>query len=79
MNEKNYVLSVSRLEVCDLMLACTGIVCDMRTEMLTDPDCPEYRRNHVLPESMKKWQRLHDKLKKQLDILDALNVPSDDD
>lgn len=74
MNEKNYVLSLDRLEVCDLMLACTGIICDARTEMERDPSCPEYRRSVVLPGTIKKWQALHDKLKKQLDILDALNI-----
>ena len=73
MREKDYVLSVSRLEVCDLMLACTHIVCGAREEIETDPDCPEYRRTHVLPETIKKWQALHDKLNRQLDILDALN------
>ena len=79
MNENSYVLNVSRLEVCDLMLACTHIVCASRDEMERDPDCPEYRRTHVLPETIKKWQRLHDKLERQLDILDALNNPPDDD
>ena len=74
MNEKNYVLSLDRLEVCDLMLACTSIIFDARTEMEKDPDCPEYRRSVVLPGTIKKWQALHDKLKKQLDILDALNI-----
>ena len=72
MNEKNYVLSISRLEVCDLMLACTNIVCGAMEEM-HDPNCNEYRRQHVLPGTVKKWQALHDKLEKQLDILDALN------
>ena len=73
MNEKNYVLSISRLEVCDLLLSCTHIICDAIDEMKTDPDCPEYRRTVVLPATIKKWQALHDKLEKQLDILDALN------
>lgn len=73
LNEKNYILSVDRLEVCDLMLACTHIVCAAREEMLNDPDCPEFRRTNVLPGTIKKWQALHDKLEKQLDILDALN------
>lgn len=74
LNDKDYVISVNRLEVCDLMLACTEIVIDLRHEMESDPDCPQYRREHVLPDSIKKWQALHDKLERQLDILDALNV-----
>lgn len=72
MNENNYILSVSRLEVCNLMLACTHIVCAAREEMTSDPTCPEYRREHVLPKTIEKWQSLHDKLEKQLDTLDAL-------
>lgn len=79
MNDNDYVLSVSRLEVCDLMIACTHIIFAARDEMINDPDCSEYRRTHVLPGTIKKWQKLHDKLDRQLDILDALSSPSDDD
>jgi len=74
LNDNAYVVSVSRLEICDLMLACTHILCSAREEMTSDPTCSEYRREHVLPGTIKKWQALHDKLKRQLDILDALNV-----
>lgn len=74
MNENNYILSVKRTEICDLMMACTSIIISARVEMKTDPTCSEYRKNHVLPHTIEKWQRLHDKLKAQLDILDALNV-----
>lgn len=74
LNDNAYVVSVSRLEICDLMLACTHIVCAAREEMTSDPTCPEYRREHVLPGTIEKWQALHDKLERQLDILDALNV-----
>lgn len=74
LNDNAYVVSISRLEICDLMLACTHIVCAAREEMTSNLSCPEYRRDHVLPGTIKKWQALHDKLKRQLDILDALNV-----
>ena len=74
MNENNYILSLNRQEVCELMLACTQIVCDAHDEMEHDQSCPEYRRTHVLPNTIQKWQSLHDKIAAQLDILDALNT-----
>lgn len=73
LNQNNYVISVSRSEVSKLLIACTKIICDARTEM-ESLECPEYRRTHVLPESIKMWQNLHDKIKKQLEILDAFNA-----
>lgn len=72
MDDSKYLLILDRLEICDLMMACTGIVCDARTEMSSDPDCPQYRREHVLPETIKKWQALHDLLEKQLEKQDRL-------
>ena len=69
-NEKDYTLTVSRLEVCDLMLACSQIICGAWDEMRS-PDCDEYRKKHVLPGTVKKWQALHDKLDKQLSAQDA--------
>ena len=72
-NEKDYTLTVSRLEVCDLMLACSHIVCGAREEMKS-PDCNEYRKKHVLPGTIEKWQALHDKLDRQLAAQDAGGV-----
>lgn len=48
----NYTLTLDRLEICDLMLACTGIVIDSKMEMERDPNCPQYRMEHVLPETI---------------------------
>lgn len=70
MNDKIYSLTLSRGEVCDLLLACTCIVSGATLEM-NDPECPEYRREHVLPETIKKWQTLHDKIADELTTLDA--------
>lgn len=72
MDGNKYLLSLDRLYICDLMLACTHIVWGAREEMERDPDCPEYRRTHVLPETVKKWQALHDLLADQLDRQDRL-------
>lgn len=57
MNEKNYFFSLSRLEVCDLLLACTCAAC--------------------YSNGAEKWQVLHDKLRTQLKILDALNIANE--
>lgn len=67
---ENYKLKLTRSEICDLMMACTSIIADAEYEMKYDTKCPVYRRNHVLPGTIKKWQTLHDKLKKQLDVQD---------
>lgn len=71
MNENEYTIRVNRLEMCKLMQACSSVIWDMRNEMSNDPNCPEYRRSHVLPESIKMWQELHDKVQRQLDCQDA--------
>lgn len=68
--EKAYRLNLDRREICDLMLACTQIANAARDEMNNDPNCPEYRREHVLPGTVNKWKTLHDLLEKQLDEQD---------
>lgn len=69
MNENTYTLQLTRLEICDLMLACTRIFCEAREEMQS-PDCNEYRREKVLPGTVRKWEGLHDKVKRQLEAQD---------
>lgn len=54
MNERNYVLQLTRIEVYDLLLACLAA--------------------RDLSNGAKKWDVLHEKIKKQLDTLDALNA-----
>ena len=76
-NERNYTITLTRLELCDLMLACTHIKWDAIDEMNNDQNCPEYRKQHVLPETVKKWSALHDKLDKQLNVIDCGTVFSD--
>lgn len=71
MNEKTYTITLSRLEVCDILLACSHVKWGAIEEMEKDPDCPEYRRTVVLPDTVKKWGNLHDKIEKQLQGLDA--------
>ena len=68
--KEEYVLKLSRLEICDLLIACTEIKWSAKFEKENDPDCPEFRREKVLPETIKKWSALHDKIAYQLDVLD---------
>lgn len=71
MNTEKYTITLTRLEVCDLLLACTHVKWDAINEMEKDPECPEYRRKVVLPGTVKKWGNLHDKIENQLHGLDA--------
>ena len=72
MNGKEYTVIISRLELCDLLLSCTHITCEATAEM-SSPECSEYRKQHVLPGTIRKWQALNDKLEMQLRILDVLH------
>ena len=65
----DYTLNLTRGEICKLMLACTEIWLEMDEEMKS-AECDEYRKDHVLPESIKMWRELHDKLESQLDEQD---------
>lgn len=69
-NTTNYTITLDRNELCDLMLACTAIVIDSRNEMENDLSCSKYRREHVLPGTIQKWQRLHDLIEAQIDKID---------
>lgn len=66
-----YTLNLDRHQICDLLLACTHIICNAREEMEHDPNCPEYRREHVLPGTIKKWKNMHDALAEQLEEQDG--------
>lgn len=68
-------LNLSRLDVCDLLIACTGIRHDMEDE-IRDPATTDGRRE-VLRQSIRKWEDLHDNLKRQLDDFDSAH-PVDD-
>ena len=68
-------LHLSRLEVCDLLIACTGIRHDMEDEM-NDTKTTEGRRE-VLRQSVTKWQQLHDELRRQLDEFDKTHPVED--
>lgn len=69
-NLEEYTLTLTRRDLCDLMLACTQIEWAARDEMKS-ADVNEYRRDIVLPGTVAKWEALHDKIEEQLDRLDA--------
>lgn len=68
-------LHLSRLEVCDLLIACTGIRHDMEDE-IRDPATKDSRRE-VLRQSIRKWEDLHDELRRQLDEFDNAHPVED--
>lgn len=61
-------LRMTRLEMCDLMLATTNIVVEARTEM-NDPDTTETRKK-ILEGTIEKWTTLHDKISEQIKQFD---------
>lgn len=64
-----YTLSLKRIQINDLMMACTGIIIAAKNEKR----CPETSdaRKEILDDTIKKWKRLHDELKRQLNEQDA--------
>jgi hypothetical protein len=70
-NDDIMTLNLRRLNVCDLQLALTGLIGDMKREMNSDPECPKYRKTVVLPASIKKWEKLKAEIAKQFDEQDA--------
>ena len=67
-NGKIMSLKMTRLDMCDLMLAASSIYIDMDMEM-RDERTTETRRK-ILRESMKKWERLHDEIRRQINEFD---------
>lgn len=68
-NRNKYTLKLPRIQFCDLMMACSGIIMASKDEQR----CPETSdtRKEILDGTIKKWKRLHDELKRQLDEQDA--------
>ena len=71
LNSKIYKPEITRLELCDLMLAALHVKFDAMTEM-RDPNAgPE--RKAILAGTIRKWGDLHDKLNAELERLDKEN------
>ena len=61
-------LRLRRIDMCDIRLALTGIICDMKTEM-ADPTTNEDRKM-VLRGSIQKWESLKAEVVRQFDEQD---------
>lgn len=61
-------INLMRIDVCDVLMAITGIRVGMMNE-IRDENITETRRE-ILQYSLKKWDQLHDKIQNQLDEQD---------
>lgn len=68
MNEERYTLNLSRIELCDLSLACTSIIVSAMTEQANSETTPE--RKKVLDGTLKKWTTLRAKVREQIKAQD---------
>ena len=62
-------LRLRRIDMCDIRLALTGIICDMETEM-NAPATSEDRKK-VLKGSIRKWESLKAEVVRQFDEQDT--------
>lgn len=68
LNAETYKLEVKRIELCDILLALCGVMCELRDEA-NDPNTTEERRE-IAKRSAAKWERLHEIVKEQIDNQD---------
>lgn len=61
-------LSLRRIDMCDIRLALTSVICDMMTEM-NSPSTSETRKE-VLKGSIRKWEKLKAEVVRQFDEQD---------
>lgn len=67
-NSEIMSLRLTRLDMCDLMIATHCVYFGMDAEM-RDENTTESRRS-VLRNSMKKWEHLHDEIRRQINAFD---------
>ena len=67
-NERIYKPELTRIDICDLLLATLHIKWDAINE-LNDAETGEARKE-VLKGTIKKWEGIHDRLNAQLEKLD---------
>ena len=70
LNSEARIVYLDRLHVCDVLMAITHIRIDFMNE-IRDENITEERRK-IAENSLKKWESLHEKIKKQLDLQDSL-------
>ena len=69
MNNENMTLTLTRRDICDLRIAITHIIIDMKNE-LRDEATGECRKE-ILERSMTKWEKLKAEIVKQFDEQDG--------
>ena len=67
-NNEMMSLNMTRIEMCDLMMATLAIRFEAEDEM-RDENTTETRKE-ILKGTIKKWTRLHDEIKRQIDEFD---------
>jgi len=60
-------LNISRNDACNLAIACTCIIVDMREELQSLNPKPTESRAKVLGESIKKWERIRETIRNQVE------------
>ena len=63
---------MNRQDMLRLTQACLALIIDMEDEMKSS-DCTEYRRDHVLPQSVAMWRRIKEEVDRQIDAQDITN------
>jgi hypothetical protein len=73
MKTENYTLTMNRQEMIRLSQACLHVIIYMEDEMNNDENCPEYRREVVLPNSIKMWKLIRKQVNDQIAAQDSAN------
>lgn len=68
LNAEMRTLNLKRLEVCDIQMALTAVICGFRSELYCN-DLSEERRE-IAERSLKKWEKLKETIQVQLDEQD---------
>ena len=68
MNQEMMNLNLRRIDMCDIRLALTSVICNMNTEM-NDPTTSETRKE-VLKRSIQKWEKLKAEVVRQFNEQD---------
>lgn len=63
-NEENRTIELNRGSVCDVLLAITHVKIDFMREIRDENTSEE--RKEIAERSLKKWEKLHEEIKKQL-------------
>ena len=74
-NQETMTLSLKRINVCDIRLALTGLIIDMRHELREESTSND--RKEILTRSIAKWEALKAEVVRQFDAQDEAS-PTDE-